>query len=46
MVVVEKRKLEENDILPARQTLANLAKYSGFFDVWMSVFHDDPDMRK
>jgi hypothetical protein len=29
-----------------RDAIAGLAKYSGFFSVWMAVFDRDPDMRR
>lgn len=38
--------LSRNDSEDLREAVAELAKASGFFGVWMSVFCDDADMRK
>lgn len=38
--------LERNNNIDFRDTLAILAKESGFFSIWIAAFHDDPDMRR
>ncbi len=38
--------LRRNDNDDYREALVDLAKQSGFFGIWMTVFHDDPDMRR
>lgn len=39
-------RLTRNDTDDYRDTLVDLAKQSGFFSIWIAVFHDDPDMRR
>jgi len=38
--------LARNNNEDFRTAVAELAQAEGFFSVWMSVFHDDPDMRR
>ncbi|WP_254632422.1 hypothetical protein [Achromobacter denitrificans] len=39
-------KLTRNNTNDFRDVLISLAKESGFFSIWITVFHDDPDMRR
>lgn len=38
--------LRRNDNIDFREALADLAKQSGFFSIWLAAFHDDSDMRR
>ena len=38
--------LTSNNNNDFRDVLVRLAKESGFFSIWISAFHDDPDMRR
>jgi len=38
--------LASDDCIVLRDCIVALAKESGFFSIWISTFHDDPDMRR
>lgn len=39
-----KSKLSNNDIPDIREAIKDIALSNGYFSIWMTVFHDDPDM--
>lgn len=41
-----RRALERNDNIDFRELIVNMVKASGFFSIWITIFHDDPDMRR
>lgn len=43
---VMREALARNNNADVRNMLVNLAKESGFFSIWITAFHDDPDMRR
>jgi uncharacterized protein (TIGR02646 family) len=46
LAVLQRDALAKIDLPPVRAMVASLAKYSGFFSVWMTVFRNDADMRR
>lgn len=46
LATLKRDALVRNDNEDFRAAVADLAKAEGFFSVWMSVFRDDPDMRR
>ncbi len=46
MAVREKGKLNSRDDEAARETLVELAYAKGYWSIWMTVFENDPNMRK
>lgn len=39
-----KSAIQNNDSIELRDTVVELALAKGYFSIWMTVFHDDPDM--
>jgi uncharacterized protein (TIGR02646 family) len=46
LATLKREVLARNNNEDFRETIAELAKAEGFFSIWMSVFEDDPDMRR
>lgn len=46
LAVLKREALARNNNEDFRTAVADIAKAEGFFSVWMSVFEDDPDMRR
>jgi len=39
-------RLATHDIEPMREQIVDTAKEKGYWSIWMTVFADDPDMRR
>lgn len=46
LAILKREALARNDNEDFRTAISDIAKGQGFFSVWMSVFQDDPDMRR
>jgi len=46
LATLKREALVRNNNEDFREAIADIAKAEGFFSIWMSVFHDDPDMRR
>lgn len=44
LAVKWKSKLSNNNIPDIREAIKDIALSNGYFSIWMTVFHDDPDM--
>ena len=46
LATLKREALEKADTVQLREAIADLAKFQGFFSVWMDVFINDEDMRR